>query len=143
MWLTNYVPRSTFKKNDTPERVNDKRKGDGKSMAILAFTIEETAFSRAMVRSPAAAEQVEKNWPFGRSRSVSGKSQRQCPAVVVARGEPLTASANSTPFPIHPHSLYTTTYTSIPTTWGSYPLSSTHPFLNDRRRKRHNPAHPP
>lgn len=34
---------------------------------------------------------------------ISRKSQRQCPAVVVARGEPLTAAANSTPLPVHPH----------------------------------------
>lgn len=39
-----------------------------------------------------------------------------------------------------PTLLYTTTDTSIPTTWASHPLSSTYPFLNDRRRKRHNPA---
>lgn len=63
-------------------------------------------------------------------------SDRRC-------GAPLTASTNSTPFPIHPHSLYTTTYISTPTTWASHPLSSTHPFLNNHGRKRHNPAHPP
>lgn len=36
-----------------------------------------------------------------------------------------------------PPVVFTTTYTSIPTTWASHPLSSKHPFLNDRRRKRH------
>jgi len=93
-------------------------------------------------KSPAAAKQVKKkiDFPDDRTtRSASEKSQRWYPAVVVARGEPLTASTNSTPFPpvVH-HHLYVHPYHL-----NSHPLSSKHPFLNDRRRKRHNPVHPP
>lgn len=133
-----------IKKRDTPKRISDRRKGHA-DRRILAFTTREMVSSRAAMRSPVARRNKWKRITLSddrTTRSASGKSQRRCPAVVVARGEPLTASANSTPFPVHPHPLYTTTYTSIPTTWAS-PLSSTHPFLNDRRRKRHNPAHPP
>jgi len=51
-----------LKKKDTPERVNDKRKSNDRSMqAILALTIQKMAFSRAAIRSSAAAEQVEKD----------------------------------------------------------------------------------
>jgi len=47
---------------------------------------------------------------------------RQCPTVVVARGEPLTASANSTPFPSHPIRC------TPPPTRSSLPLGPATPF---------------
>jgi len=74
-----------LKKKDTPERVNDKRKSNDRSMAILALTIQKMAFSRAAIRSSAAAEQVEKRLIFrairlGKWKESTPMSGRRCGA---------------------------------------------------------------
>lgn len=84
---------------------------------ILAFAIAGTVFMYAAMRSPATAKQVEKDRSFGRSNNTLDKWKESMPMSDRRYGAPLTASTNSTPFPIHPHPLYATTYTSIPTTW--------------------------